>query len=88
MGLYYGQGPFPSTMIAMKSTIGPDDHEIARAMSKDFRTRLIFALVGFLGLLFPGITFVIAARAVAQVMDRFSPEEREAVQAFFAKEAQ
>jgi len=80
--------PFPATMIALKSTIGPKDHDIAKVMSKGLRTRLMFALVGLLGLLFPGITFVISARAVAQVVDRFSPEELEAIKTLFAKEAQ
>lgn len=80
--------PFPATMIALKSTVGPDDHQVARAMSRGLRTRLMFVLVGFFGLLFPGFTFVIAARAVAQTMDRFSPEELEAVKAIWVREAQ
>ena len=80
--------PFPATMIALKSTIGPDDHQVARAMSRGLRSRLMFALVSFFGLLFPGFTFVIAARAVAQAMDRFSPEELEAVKAIWTREAQ
>ena len=81
--------PFPTTMIALsKPSEGPNDREIAKAMSGGLRTRLCFLLVGFLGLLFPGLTFVIAARAVAQAMKRLSPEELEVVTTLFAREAQ